>query len=106
MQDPSFKDFVLDQLRGMGEIHCRKMFGGYGLYRNGSFFGIIYDTRLYLKTDAHTRDRYLKFGMQPFQPSPRQRLKRYYEVPADILEDPSQIEEWARQAAGSSEDLK
>jgi len=30
-KDESFKDFVLDQLRGLDDVEARRMFGGYGL---------------------------------------------------------------------------
>ena len=39
-KDESFKDFVLDQLQGLEEVEARRMFGGYGLYRDETFFGI------------------------------------------------------------------
>ena len=38
--DPSFRDFVLDQLAELGEVHCRAMFGGHGLYHGETFFAI------------------------------------------------------------------
>ena len=31
-KEDSFRDFVLDQLHALGDIRCRAMFGGYGLY--------------------------------------------------------------------------
>lgn len=37
-----FKDFVLDQLADLRGLRCRAMFGGYGLYRGNTFFGIIH----------------------------------------------------------------
>lgn len=71
------------------------MFGGYGLYQGKIFFGILYKGRLYFKTDASTRHSYLEMGMKPFRPNAKMTLKTYYEVPADIIEDPDQLMEWA-----------
>lgn len=51
-KEDSFRDFVLDQLPALGDIRCRAMFGGYGLYLGEDFFGIVYDGRLYFKTDG------------------------------------------------------
>jgi TfoX/Sxy family transcriptional regulator of competence genes len=42
MKDDSFKDFVLDQLRELDDVEARRMFGGYGLYQDETFFGIIF----------------------------------------------------------------
>ncbi|MEC4670992.1 MAG: TfoX/Sxy family protein [Nitrospirota bacterium] len=53
----SFKEFVLDQLAAMESVTCRAMFGGFGLYRQGVFFGILHKGRLYFKTNDHTPPR-------------------------------------------------
>lgn len=74
------------------------MFGGFGLYLGGTFFGIVYQGQLFFKTDATTRREYTARGMTPFRPNPRQTLKSYYEVPADILEDTSLLAAWAKKA--------
>lgn len=44
-----FVEFIVDQLRGAGEITYRKMFGEYGIYCNGKIFGLICDDQLFLK---------------------------------------------------------
>jgi len=98
MKSDSFKEFVLDQLRDLGGLNCRAMFGGYGLYQHGAFFGVLYKGRLYFKTDPATVSAYLEKGMRPFRPNAKQILKNYYEVPADILEDPDQLSAWAEKA--------
>ena len=38
-----FVDYVIDQLSAWGEVSARKMFGGAGLYRDGTMFGLIAD---------------------------------------------------------------
>lgn len=98
MSDATFRDFVLDQLHRLGELECRRMFGSYGLYHDGVFFGIICQGQLYLKTDSVTQTVYRQRGMQPFRPHTRQTLRSYYAVPIDILEDPEQLAVWAQQA--------
>ena len=98
MKDDSFKDFVLDQLQELLDLECRAMFGGYGLYQEERFFGIIFKGRLYFKTDAKSAVRYRKLGMKPFRPNRKQTLKTYYEVPLDILEDRDQLATWAKEA--------
>ena len=98
MKTDSFKDFVLDQLRDLGRVDCRVMFGGYGLYQNGAFFGIIYKGRLYFKTNATTAQSYIEKGMKPFRPNAKMTLKTYYEVPVDIIEDSDRLTQWAGKA--------
>lgn len=104
MSSDSFKDYVIDQLRGMESLTCRPMFGGLGLYDGNTFFGIIFKGRIYLKTDSITARSYREKGMLPFQPNRKQKLKNYYEVPAEVLEDREEFLTWANRAAGNSPD--
>lgn len=98
MKDESFRDLVLDQLQSLEDLECRAMFGGYGLYQDDTFFGIIYKGRLYFKTDERSATAYKKIGMKPFRPNSKQTLKTYYQVPVDILEDYDQLAAWAKEA--------
>lgn len=96
--DDSFKEFILDQLQDLGEIECRAMFGGYGLYHRGAFFAIIFKDQLYFKTGPESRKSYIEKGMQTFQPNSKQTLRTYYEVPIDVIEDREKLAAWAHQA--------
>ncbi len=100
MKQDSFKEFVLDQLAGIGSVTCRAMFGGFGLYHGEIFFGILHKGRLYFKTNDQTRPAYEEYGMQPFRPSAKQTLKNYYEIPPDILEDGDELVRWAGKCLG------
>ena len=97
-KDESFKDFVLDQLRGLDDVEARRMFGGYGLYQDETFFGIVHKGLLYFKTDDSTVSEYRKRKMKPFRPNAKQTLKSYYQVPLEILDDAEQLCQWAAQA--------
>ena len=97
-QDESFKDYVLDQLQYLENVEARRMFGGYGLYRDEKFFGIIHKGKLYFKVDEATVREYRRRKMKPFRPNARQTLKSYYQVPQDAVEDMDMLCEWAVQA--------
>ena len=99
-KDDSFKDFVLDQLNVLVDVEARRMFGGYGLYQDETFFGIIHKGRLYFKIDESTVGEYRKRKMKPFRPNARQTLKSYYQVPVEIIEDADKLSEWAGKAIG------
>lgn len=100
MADESFKDFVLDQLSTLSELRAKAMFGGYGLYQGKHFFGILFEGRLYFKTDEKSRKEYVAEGMEPFTYEQRGRLMtmQYHEVPAGVLEDRERITAWAQRA--------
>jgi len=98
MKPDPFRDFILDQLRDVASLECRAMFGGYGLYAGGKFFGLIWQQQFYLKTDETTRKPFVAAGMTCFRPNPKQELGAYYEVPADVVEDASELARWAHAA--------
>lgn len=98
VETDSFKEFVIEQLGGLNGLICRKMFDGYGLYQHRTFFGIVHKGRLYFKTSAKNRQKYIEQGMDMFRPSAKQTLKNYYEVPVDVVEDHDELVRWAEEA--------
>jgi DNA transformation protein len=100
-RDDSFKDYVMDNLADLRPVRCRPMFGGHGFYLADRFFGIIYRGHLYFRTDDKSRAAYVERGAAPFRPRTGLGLAMYYEVPADIVDDPDQLTAWARRAAAT-----
>jgi DNA transformation protein and related proteins len=98
MSDDTLKDFIVDQLTALRGIAPRKMFGGYGLYQEGTFFAIVYKGRLYFKVTAATVALYRQHGMEPFRPNTKQTLTAYYEVPVEVIEDTERLATWAGEA--------
>ncbi len=99
----AFVEFVLDQL-GDRAVREKRMFGGSGLYHDEAFFGIVFRGRVYFKVSPEAREAYEARGMQPFQPSARQTLRSFWEVPPDVLEDPHELKQWARRAIAAAGD--
>jgi DNA transformation protein len=97
----SFRDFVLEQLSALDSLRCKRMFGGHGLYSGDLFFGIVFDGRLYFKTNPDTLPDFLAFNAAVSAPSEKQVLKNYREVPVDILEDAHTLTTWAQKATRS-----
>ena len=96
--DDTFVEYVCDQLAGLDGVNHRPMFGGYGIYCGVVFFAIVYRDRLYFKTDEATRQKFEGWGMAAFQPNAKQKLKSYYEVPVDYLEEAARLLELAEEA--------
>ena len=55
-----FKEYILEQLEGLGGISCKPMMGEYLLYLNGILFGGIFDDRLLVKIVEQNK----KYNMQ------------------------------------------
>ena len=49
-------DYVCDQLSGAGEIRAKRMFGEWGLYCGGVYFGCVCDNQLFIKPTATNVD--------------------------------------------------
>jgi DNA transformation protein len=81
------------------------MFGGYGLYLEGRFFGVISDGVLYFRTDDDSRPAYVARGSRPLQPKHRPRgpktVDRNFRVPEEVLADIDVLREWATRAAAA-----
>jgi len=105
-RDRSFVDFVLDQLAELGDLRERGMFGGWGLYLDGEFFGMIYKGSLYFRTDEATREAYRERGSEPILIGPDPGKNRYWSVPEEVLEEAPLLCEWARAAAATPRGTK
>jgi len=93
----NYLQYVLDLLKVLGPVSAKRMFGGAGLYHQGAFFGLVADDVLYFKVDDTNKADYEVAGSGPFKPFGTYAMS-YYEVPADVLEDPDELGLWARKA--------
>ena len=99
---PEFRDYVVEQLSlledSLGEVFSRPMFGGFGLYCAGLFFGLLAEDVFYLKVDDSNREQFESRGSGPFRIRNGKSRMNYYEVPSEILEDREALASWARQS--------
>jgi DNA transformation protein len=96
---PSYQEFVMERLGRVGRVESRAMFGGLGLYCEGSFFALIDDDMLYFKVDDETRPAFEAAGSGPFMPfGDASHVMQYYDVPADVLEDDEALRTWVERA--------
>ena len=91
-------DHLLDQLQPLGDARGRSMFGGFGVYLGGLIIGIVAFDSVYLKVDDQNRPDFEAAGSAPFSYGTKQgtnTIGSYWEVPADVLDDPEQLRGWA-----------
>ena len=98
----ALRDDVVRRLEPL-PVTTRRLFGGWGLYMEGRFFGVISDGRVYFRTDDVSRKRYLGLGSAALQPKFRTRGKRTvdrnFEVPSAVFADRRRLRRWAIRAA-------
>lgn len=105
----SFKEFVAEQLAGVGPIAIRGMFGGAGIFADGVMFALIVADTLYLKTDAEGAKRFEDEGSSPFSYETTRgthTLGSYWRVPERLFDEPDEMTAWARQAVGVAQSLQ
>jgi DNA transformation protein and related proteins len=96
---PEYREYVLEQLERIGPVRAKRMFGGVGLYCEDLFFALLDDDRLFFKVDDANRADYEARGLHPFDPfQDGVHLMQYYEVPAEVVEDPDELRVWMDKA--------
>jgi len=91
--EPGFVDHVMARLEPFGDVTTKAMFGGNGIWESGDMFALITaDSELHFKVDVQTRPRYEQAECAQFRTMP------YWSVPGDVLEDDTQLAEWADEA--------
>ena len=63
--NPTFVQYIAEQCSGAGEILAKKMFGDYGLYCDGLFFGLVSDNGFYVKPTEAGRKVLKQEDMRP-----------------------------------------
>ena len=98
--DSDFVATVMDLLSPWDGVSARRMFGGYGIYRQGLMFGLVVDDVLYLKADNENRPAFEAAGMGPFTYDGKGRriVIAYYEAPSELFDDSEAMLQWAKGA--------
>lgn len=102
--DASFAQYCCELLASLGPCQARRMFGGWGISREGMTVALVVDLgegpTLWLKADAETRGRFEAAGCRRFtyMAKGKPRSVDYYSAPEDALESPQLMAPWARQA--------
>ena len=99
-----FVDYVVELMAGWATVLVRKMFGGYGLYREGLMFALIVDEELFFKTDANNVAQFERAGSHPFvyQSQARTVQMSYWSAPASSLDSHAEMGEWCQSAYGAA----
>ena len=89
-----------DVFAQFGAIDVRRMFGGYGVYRDGLMFALIVNDVLYLKSDEYSANTFTELGLPPFEyvKNGKAIQMSYYAAPEEIFDDPEQAKQWANRA--------
>ena len=94
-----FKNFVLDQLQGIGKFETKRMFGGLALLHQGSAFAKIKHDKVWLKVDESNIIDFEKHEMQQYTyGKDNSRKLNFYETPIEIIEDRDKLKDWVKKS--------
>ncbi len=93
-----FADYVVEIMSAWATVSARKMFGGYGLYRDGVMFALIVEDELFFKADALNVAHFKREESHPFAYRSKDRIVQvsYWSAPAACLESPLEMSVWCQ----------
>jgi DNA transformation protein len=100
-EDPAH---IAELFAAFGTVVVRRMFGGAGIFANGTMFGLVDDGVIYLKADEHTIPMFEREGLGPFTYATKtgtRSLTSYWRIPERLYDDPDELARWAAQAIES-----
>ena len=86
-------------LDAIGEVSIRRMFGGWGFFRDGLMFALEYNGILYLKADDDNRESFTEMDLPAFlfvSKSGKEGQLSYYQSPELALQTPATMKPWAQ----------
>ncbi|MDQ0572355.1 DNA transformation protein [Variovorax paradoxus] len=105
---PQFIDFIVDRLSGIPRIAKTRFFGGTGLSADATQFAMIMGSTVYFVVNNNTRPKYEKLGSHCFAYNTKARrvqVRKYFEVPIEVIEDHEALVELAREAVRVAKSL-
>jgi DNA transformation protein len=96
-----YTEYVLEMLAPIGPVRTGRFFGGVGILSGSVQFAMIMGNSLYFVVDDSTRPNYERASMAPFSYTTKKgrvQVRKYFELPEDILTDPEQLRLWANES--------
>ena len=97
-----YRAYLEDLFDEFGPVQIRRIFGGVGIYQELVMFALVARDTVFLQTDARTRPAFEERGMPAFTYQHKNNkalvTTPYSEIPEYVLEDPSELALWARDA--------
>jgi DNA transformation protein len=103
-----FVVFIIEQLNDISGLSHGRFFGGDGLAVDGIQFAMLMGNTIYFVVNDLTRIQYEAIGSYCFSYSTKKgrvNVRKYYAVPASILENPVELTRWAKEAVCIAQQL-
>ena len=99
-----FTEYLGELLADFGDVSFRRMFGGYGVFRDGVMFALVAKDSLYLKSDAQSEPAFCAQDLKQFeyQRGAKTVAMSYLLAPEEALDDSEALHDWAMLAYESA----
>lgn len=104
-----YVEYILEQLDPVRTISSGRFFGGVGLKSENTQFAMVMDNSLFFVVDESSRNKYQELGTECFWYKTKKKkvnVKKYHEVPAEIIENNEALIEWAKESIEIANKLK
>jgi len=96
---------IIELFAEFGPVTVRRMFGGAGIYADGTMFALVADGVIYLKADDVNTPAFERERLEPFSyetKDGKRGVMSYRRMPERLYDDPEDLVEWARAALAAA----
>jgi DNA transformation protein len=98
-------DDIRELFSVFGPVSVRRMFGGAGIYADGTMFALLYDGLIYLKASECNAAAFDREALEPFTYTTKdgkRGVTSYRRMPDRLYDDPHELAEWSRDALAAA----
>jgi DNA transformation protein len=99
-------DDIQELFSVFGVVAVRRMFGGAGIYADGTMFALVADGVIYLKADELSTPAFERENLPPFTYATKdgkRGVMSYRRMPERLYDDPDELATWARAALAAAQ---
>jgi DNA transformation protein and related proteins len=98
-------DDIQELFSAFGVVAVRRMFGGAGIYADGTMFALVADGVIYLKADELSTPAFERENLAPFTyetKDGKRGVMSYRRMPERLYDDPHELATWAQAALAAA----
>jgi len=98
-------DDIQELFSVFGPVSVRRMFGGAGIYADGTMFALVARGVIYLKADEVNTPAFERENLAPFTyetKDGKRGVMSYRRMPDRLYDDPEELATWAREALAAA----
>ena len=98
-------DDIRELFSVFGPVNVRRLFGGAGIYADGTMFALLYDGLIYLKAGECNAAAFDREALGPFTYTTKdgkRGVTSYRQMPDRLYDDPHELAEWSRHALSAA----